>query len=151
MNTPNGKVGDVLELSSPVGNIPLLAIQAAEELDELARGRQSPSGSVAKIISVIRNSLFTNDAGAKKSFVDSTNITVFSRAYDGWVPENKIATTSKLVLKAKEIVKSLEQSSGAHKKADLEKLRDFCLALATATASYGEAIDDFRPSQSLWS
>src|SRR5947207_11033819 len=147
MPTPAAAISQQLELSNPTAEIPLLAIQAADELDELVHGRVASLEAVKALSEILKNSFRLNaDSDSRKSFIDSGNVAVFSRAIEDWEPENRIATVSELVNRAMEIVQNLERSESAHDNTFLEKMRDFCVALSTAAASYRQSIYDLRPS-----
>jgi len=149
MKTTPQDFHDSLELSSSGDDIPFLAIQAADELDELSRKKKSALVAVKKLGDVLKNSFPMTTAGqSKRRFVDSSNVAVFSRAIDKWDPQNQISSTQDLVTHATRIVKRLEGSAkGAKgKRTEYEEMRDFCLALATAAASYRESLEEFKPS-----
>lgn len=141
----NGRV----QLSSTNANIPLLAIEAANELDELIEGRTTELESVNRLAEVLRQSFRPDPSGERQSFVDSGTIAVFSQAIDELSAGKGVSTVNELVQQAMEIVKTLETSATGGPAQELEKIRDFCIALASAATAYQQSIFEMRPSNPL--
>jgi len=140
----NGRV----QLGSTDANVPLLSIEAANELDELIEGRATTLESVARLAEVLKQSFQLDPSEARRSFVDSGTVAVFSQAIDESSSGNSVSTMQELVQQATEIVKTLETATGGPTQ-ELEKLRDFCIALANASTAYQQSIFEMRPSDPL--
>jgi len=138
----NGRV----QLSSTDANIPLLAIEAANELDEIIEGRPSTLESVARLADVLKQSFQLDQAfEPRQNFVDSGTVAVFSQAIDESAGR-RVTTMEELVKQAMEIVKTLEASASGKQ---LEKIRDFCIALSSAAEAYQQSIFEMRPLNPL--
>jgi hypothetical protein len=143
--TQNGRV----QLSSTDANVPLLAIEAANELDELIEGRTTTLESVARLVEVLKQSFRLDASEARRSFVDSGTVAVFSQAIDESSVGHGVSTVPELVQQATEIVKTLETSAKDKRAKGLETMRDFCIALANASTAYQQSIFEMRPSNPL--
>jgi hypothetical protein len=141
----NGRV----QLSSTDANVPLLAIEAANELDELIEGRAATLSSVVRLVEVLRKSFRLDPSGGRQTFVDSGTVAVFSQAIDEFACGSGVSTVGELVQQAMEIVKTLETSAAGSQTAGLERMRDFCIALASAATAYQQSIFEMRPSNPL--
>ena len=143
--TQNGRV----QLSSTDANVPLLAIEAANEIDELIEGRQTTLDSVVRLAEVLKQSFRLDQPGVRQSFVDSGSVAVLSQAIDELSAGHRVSTVKELVEHATEIVKTLETSKTSSPTESLEKMRDFCIALASAATAYQQSIFEMRPSNPL--
>jgi hypothetical protein len=138
---------DRIELGSQEANIPRLAIEAANELDELVEGRPTGLDAVKRLAVVLKRSFQIDQSGEKReAFVDSGTVAVFSQAVDEVAAGAHITTISELVARAVEIVKGLEDSISNSENQGLKKMRDFCIALSNAAAAYQQSIDEMQPS-----
>ncbi len=147
MNTSGAIQNGMAELSSTDANIPLLAIEAANELDELVEGRHSSLESVARLAEILKRSFRLDQAGGRhQSFVDSGTVAVFSQAIDGSAAGERISSIDDLVARAVEIVDALEKSAAGNEGQSLKKMRDFCIALSKAAAAYQQSVYEMRPS-----
>jgi hypothetical protein len=147
VNANSGFESDQLELSSTDANIPLLAIEAANELDEIIEGRSTTTESVHRLADLLKKSFRLQSAsGAVDSFVDSGTVAVFSHAIDESAPGSNVATLDGLIKRATEIVGTLEKSSSGSVKSGLVTLRDFCIALSSAAAAYQQSVFELRPT-----
>lgn len=136
-----------IELSSTAANIPLVAAQAANELDELIEGRASSFNAVKGLADILKKS-FRLDAAFERqsSFIDSGSVAVFAQAFDEVSAGHEISSVDDLIKRAVEIVKSLEKSSSDGEHGGVKALRDFCIALSNAAAAYQQSVYDMRPS-----
>jgi hypothetical protein len=147
VRTNCGFENDQIELSSTDANIPLLAIQAANELDEIIEGRATPLDSVRRLADVLKKSFrLPPTTGAVNCFVDSGTVAVFSHAIDESGPGGDVATLEDLIKRATEIVSTLETSTNGGDHSGLGSLRDFCIALSGAAAAYQQSIFELRPA-----
>jgi hypothetical protein len=138
-----------VQLSSMDANVPLLSIEAANEIDELIAGRQTTLVSVVRLAEVLKQSFRLDQFDARHSFVDSGSVAVFSQAMDELSAGHGVSTVKELVQHAVEIVKTLEASKTDSPAASLEKMRDFCIALSSAATAYQQSIFEMTPSNPL--
>jgi hypothetical protein len=132
------------ELSNFELNVPLLAIKAANELDELMVGRSSGLTAVEQLTGRLDRS-FPVTSTDQNSFVDSETVAVFSEAISGI---EEVKTIEDLVARTREIAGNLKIVNVVLAKNDqeqLRKLRAYCLALASAAASFRNSVYEARP------
>lgn len=141
----NGQV----RLNSVEAKVPLLAIEAANELDELIEGRQAKLESVTRLADVLKQSFPFEVCGTSPAFIDSGTVAVFSQAMDESSCGRSASTVAELVENAMEIVKSLETSKTSSAGKSLERLRDFCIALSSAASAYQESVFEMVPENPL--
>jgi hypothetical protein len=147
MNAINLSVNENVELSSTEANVPLLAIEAANELDELIEGRITDLNSVKGLAEILRRSFkLGQPIGQKQGFVDSGTVAVFSQAIDESVTGHQIVTLDDLVARALEIVNNLENTAAGKDDIGINKMRDFCIALSNSAAAYQQSVYELRPS-----
>jgi hypothetical protein len=147
MTEANSIASGRIDLSSTEANIPLLAIEAANELDEFTEGRATSFDYVKRLAEILKKSFRLDQKSEhRQSFVDSGTVAVFSQAIDYLAPGEQISTLEELAQRAMEIVSGLEQSASSQEKFDLKKMRDFCIALSNAAAAYQQSIYEMRPS-----
>lgn len=138
-----------VQLGSTDANVPLLAIEAANEIDELLEGRKTTLVSIARLAEVLKQSFQLDQPDARHGFVDSASVAVFSQAMDE-LPEGRgVSTVKELVQHAMTIVKTLEGSKTDSSAASLEKMRNFCIALASAATAYQQSIFETTPPNPL--
>jgi hypothetical protein len=144
--TTTAKQNGRVQLSSTDVNIPLLAVEAANELDELIEGRTTTLESVSRLADVVKQSFRLGQSfEPRQNFVDSGTVAVFSQAIDESA-RRKVTTMQELVKQAMEIVRTLESSAPGM---NLEGTRDFCIALSSAAAAYQQSIFEMRPLNPL--
>lgn len=154
MTVPTATQNGLVKLNSTDANVPLLAIEAANEIDELIEGRPAELQSVARLAEVLKQSFPLGGAGGGTKgggtdFVDSGTVTVFSQALDEYCHGRTISTMKELVEHAIEIVKTLETAKKDSPTAGLEKLRDFCIALSSAASAFQESVFEIAPDNPL--
>lgn len=131
-----------VELNSFDSNVPLLAIEAANELDELIVGRGKSLDAVARLTALVQHS------GDPKSFLDSGAVAVFSEAIGEIDGPQQVKTIDELIARLKTIAGDLNLAKAAlaqNDPAQLQKLRAFCLALAASAASFRNSVYEVHP------
>lgn len=141
----NGRV----QLGSTDANIPLLAIQAANELDELVQGRKTEFQAVKRLAEVMKQSFPIESPSGGTAFVDSGTVAVLSQAMDELPDGPRASTMSELVDYALRVVKDLETFESASPTENLKAMRDFCIALASAASAYQQSIFEMAPTDPL--
>lgn len=134
-STPKGRPQELVALSSVRANIPTLALQAANELDDVLHQRRASSPTSKKLgellLSAIRGS---KRDGEPRTSVRSGTVAVFCHALHRSPYEQRVDNMEDFISVATNIGKELEAASSAQ--SEIEKLKQFCLALAKAAALY---------------
>jgi hypothetical protein len=127
-------------LTSTTVNIPLLAIDAANELDEMQHGRLKESASAKKLAAILTHS-FTNREAPSELTVKSGTVAVFCNALEsldaGGVQTNNFGDVIAAALK---YAKELSPKNRSKDNDALEDAKHFCIALAKAAAGYRESV-----------
>lgn len=144
MPTPENTI-DQSEIGTLQINIPLLAIEAADQLDDLALGQGTSSDAIESLADNLRRSFLFGEEG-QAGFVDSGTVAVLCDAFNGFQPERQITTMEELIKRALEIVGELDAASAKPNITQLEKMRDFCIALSAAAASFRNSVYEQQPS-----
>jgi hypothetical protein len=138
-----------VQLSSTGANVPLLAIEAASEIDELIEGRKTRLDSVTRLAEVLKLSFRLDEPGERQNFIDSGSVAVFSKAIDELSVGQGVSTVKELAQQAMKVVNDLETSQKGSPTATLEQMRDFCIALASAATAYQQSIFEMKPANPL--
>ena len=137
----------MLEDLNPTGReVATLALEAADEIDDLSLGKDPEPRATLKLAKGLKGSFVQSENPVvPKHFIDSETVAVLCNAlgHSGWGSE--VATIGDLVLKAKEISEALEKVVYHRNKADLDRARDFCVALANASSSFRQSVYELRP------
>ena len=127
-------------------NLPLLASQAAIELDVLLRNKKTDLSATKRLGQLLENSLeHAVTATSPSSLIDPTTVTLINRALleSQW---SKPQTTRQLVEQAWSLAKDLHQTEKDADHKSLKKVQAFCVALSECAASYLESVHSWRPS-----
>jgi hypothetical protein len=127
--------------TSPSVNIPLLAIDAANELDEIAHGRLSHSESAHRLADLLVGS-FSGAGGSEPLEIKSGTVAVFCHAIESLQGVPKVTTYEELIARALEYAGDLNAAESPSNTARLESMKNFCLALSRASASYRRPVQD---------
>jgi hypothetical protein len=118
-------------------HLALLAVQAADEIDELrSSGNPSGLGSVKSLAE-----LLTQTFSARRE-VDSGAVALFYHALGDSQWGGETGTVGDLVARVKEVADGLETASVTTEDVRLERVRVFCLALANAVIGYRRPYSD---------
>ncbi len=132
-------------LSSQSARIPLLAIRAANELDEVAHGRIAYSASARELGDLLLNSFsMATDANAPVP-IKSGTVAVFCHAIEGLQQGSKVTSFKELVTMALDYAKTLEAADGNPEKSEVERMKLFCIALSRAAATFRSSIHERKP------
>ena len=141
---PELKTDEILRALDP--DLPLLASQAAIELDTLIRKKTTKLSATRRLASLLSKSFEGAQKGPQHhSLVDPATVTLVSRAFlqshSGGPP---VRTVNDLVREASKVAVSLKNTHPDAGQKSLEKARGFCAALAESAASYLQSrYDDF--------
>jgi hypothetical protein len=152
-----------LKVLSP--DLPMLASQAAIELDNLILKKGSGLKAVKQLARLLTNSFGTSEepvsqravpepsTGAheepvvRRAVPDPSTVAVMSRAFDtpGW--GRPVKTVSDLVEEAWGVASGLENAgSQINNKGEIARFRAFCAQLALSSARYLQSVAESRPA-----
>lgn len=120
-------------------NLPLLAILAASELDEISKGRAPETDHLKELSDFLRNS-FQPVAPSRELLVNSSSVAVFSEALSELPSQSKPVTIDDLVARALELAYQLNPSELSANRQSLAGLKRFCIALSTSAAAFRSTI-----------
>lgn len=114
------------------GDLPSLASRAAIELDNMILGNADDLAVVRRLARLLAESLeAVPDPASPESLVDPATVLVMNSAIlDAHVADRPLQTLRDLVSESMRIRETLESISGLTPKADLERMRSFCVALS---------------------
>lgn len=120
-------------------NIPRLALNAANELDDVERGLREESPSAEQLRLVLINS-FGNGKAATEITATSGTVAVVCNALELLRTGKKINDLGELVTIAKKYAEQLNGTKITGGKSTIVTAKNFCIALAKAAASYRESV-----------
>lgn len=121
-------------------HLSLIASQAAIELDNLRLGTATDFEAVTKLASRLKDSMGEiPGSGRTKGLMDPQAIHILSQAYTEAEGET-IKTVDELAHKALLLADGLGDAKESSAKDQIEKLRDFCIALSRIASSYRKSV-----------
>jgi hypothetical protein len=126
-------------------DLPLLASQAALELDNLLLGEKVEPMALRQLGKALKNSFTGTGSTPRKSLVDPGVVAVIGRALNASDVMKSASTVDELDNKAWEVVGQMDQIGEHGDSNDVKKVRDFCVALSDYAASYRQALSDADP------
>ncbi len=122
-------------------DLPMLASQAAIELDNIRLGRSDETPAVDRLRGLLENSIESDpSAPGHRALIDSTTVTLIERALsDSYQTAPK--TLDELLQKACEVADNLKTPVATQ----IERVRAFCVALSRC-ASYYQSTNRVRAS-----
>ncbi len=128
--------------------LPLLASEAAIELDTIIAGEEVEPRAIHRLAKILRNSLETSAETAPgstgaKSLMDPATINVLSRALV--TSGDEVTDLQQLIVKAGSLADRLVETNSTTKPETLEWFRTFCVALSRYAAAYRQSIHDLQP------
>jgi|SRR5665213_562833 len=127
-------------------DLPFLASEVAVDLDNLLANRSKELNAIHRLAARLKNSIeFSASGGPPRSLMDPATLTVLGEAMTQGSTGSSSAKIDDVLSEAAKIGKVLETVDSAQNRKDLERARDFCVALSKAAASYRRAIRDLRP------
>jgi hypothetical protein len=128
-------------------DLPSLAIEAAIDLENIRLKRGETFDAISRLARLLKHS--TQPANSNSEYVsslDAGTITVLNEAVAGWTHSGKsLRSVKDLLGKAQVMANMLSRENLGREPQDLERARDFCVALARASAAYYSAIMDPGP------
>ena len=136
---------DALRALDP--DLPLLASEAAVEMDNLLAQRTQDLTAMRRLGARLRNSIQIGTAGGPaRSLMDRPTLTVLGEAVAEATRSESLQRIEDLLGRAARIADLLFVDPPAGSTDELMQARDFCLALSRAVMAYHRSILDLRPS-----
>ena len=134
-------------LSALDPDLPFLASEAAVDIDNLLAQRREDFTAIHRLARRLRNSIESGTAGGPpRSLMDPATLTVLGEAISQSGGTSASPRIADLLAHAEYIANALSHESLSLDKKELERVRDFCIALSDAAAAYRKSIHDLRPS-----
>ena len=128
-------------------DLPMLASQAAIEVDNAILGRATDFDALKQVVQFLRSSFerpMPSQGG--KYNLDLRAITIVGRVLFDVGYAKQVDTVSDLVNKAWEIADRMEKSTADSDTPTLEQIRAFCIAVANGASSYWQSLQDLKPT-----
>jgi hypothetical protein len=134
-NSGSGK--ETVQVVLPLDpNFGFLALKAAIAIDDMLRGERPPLESIGQLAKSLRE---TTEVGSGSpswtSFADPLSADMLRGPLEQNGPK-PINTVQDLIQRADEVASSLQGAKLGTDKEELERLRDFCLALSQVSSAY---------------
>lgn len=128
-------------------DLPMLASQAAIELDGLILGHQQPLAAAAQLASRLQQSIPDDRSPLPKSLASPAFSLLSEAMVRGGVTDQPPTSVDELIREASRIARQLRgpEDPGDSDKSRLRQLRDFCIALSRCSAAYQRSIHELRP------
>jgi hypothetical protein len=127
-------------------SLPLLAAEAALELDEVRLGKLDVSQAAAQLAEMLQNS-FRRSSGQpeERYLIDPGALTVLTDAVTRCRAGQEEKDLPALVEEAWYISRGLTNAAGGNQRDQIEELRDFCVALSRCAGAYVETVRGSSP------
>lgn len=145
--SPLSNTSRPLRLYDP--DLPMLAAQAAIELDSLRRGKRIGLSTVNEISDRLKGSLEGSPGNGKRAVLDSSTFAIVGPALDTSEWSGRVTTTDQLITGAGDIADAMNKLDEKAETAQIEKIRNFCVALSKYAAAYRQALQDLEPTHSF--
>jgi len=145
--SPLASASPTLRIYDP--DLPMLAAQAAIELDSLRRGKPIGLDTVSAVGNRLKSSVAISPSTGKRAVIDSSTFVIVGQALDTTVCSGRLKTTEQLINGTGEIgelMTQLKEDAGAE---EVEKIRNFCVALSKYAAAYRQSLHDLEPTHSF--
>ncbi len=149
------KVKNMSPFSAPTSlrlydpDLPMLAAQAAIELDSLRRGRRIGLSTVNEIGNRLRVSLEGSIANGKRAVLDSSTFAIVGPALDTTEWAGPVKTTNELITGAGDIADAMTKLAEDAQAEQVEKIRNFCVALSKYATAYRQSLQDLEPTHTF--
>jgi len=139
------KNGNVLRVLDP--DLPFLAAEAAVDIDNLLSSRSEDLTAIRRLAEQLKNSLKLRPLGEQpRSLMDPATLTVLGEAMLKVLHPFPPSKFEDLLSEASKIAEELSNAEPTSNPKEMQKARNFCLALSRAAAAYSKSIRDLRPS-----
>lgn len=127
-------------------DLPMLAVEAAIELDMIIEGNKAEPKSLNKLAQLLSNSWVDLSETDKKSNLDPATISALDQAMQEAEFSGRRISVDDLTTRAIQLAEQLRDTSkNKTENGDLQKLHRFCLALSDLAASYRQQVFDEEP------
>jgi hypothetical protein len=130
-------------------DLPMLAAQAAIELDSLRRGKRIGLSTVNEIGNRLRSSLEGSIETGKRAVLDSSTFAIVGPALDTTEWAGRVKTTDELISGLGGIADAMNKLAEDANAEQIEKIRNFCVALSKYAAAYRQSLQDLEPTHSF--
>jgi hypothetical protein len=128
-------------------NLPFLASEAAVDIDNLLLHQSRELKSIRTLAKRLNNSIEAGTLdGPNHSLMDPATLTVLNEAFAEAFKSASLQRVEDLLGEAAKIARLLSSLEPENISTELEKARDFCVALSRAAVAYRRSIKDVRPS-----
>lgn len=128
-------------------DLPFLASEVAIDVDNMLLGISDDKTAMRKLANKLLQSTDPATAGGPpRSRMDMATLTVLGEAISEIVDMQSLKKVEDLLAEASQIANVLASVNPQNDRDELERARNFCVALSRAAASYSESIRDLRPS-----
>jgi hypothetical protein len=131
---------------------PMLATQAAVELDGLRLKNAGKTDAVQKLSELLKTSFNlgeSNSSVQSSSLLEPSTVVLVGRALEA-IPDNHVANVAEVQEKLSEVASWLDGVAMNDESPHLVVLRDFCLALARAASLHHRTFSDEMPEHSYY-
>lgn len=126
--------------------LPLLASEAAIDLDNLLAGRDSDLTVIHSLAHLLKNFInFESEDSSSNTLMDFATISVLSEAIVQTRNDFSYKKIEELLKEAEKIASELLSDELLNNAESLKRARDFCVALSTAVMAFHKSIRDLRP------
>lgn len=127
-------------------DLPFLASEAAIDIDNLLSNRSKEVTAIRLLADQLRNSIEISSSGEPlRSLMDQATLTILGEAVARTAGEAYSKKVDDLLSEAVKISKELSSDEPTRNPKELERARDFCVALSTAVVAYHKSISDLTP------
>ena len=127
-------------------DLPFLATEAAIDIDNLLSNRSKEFAAIKRLAEQLRNSIEISAAGEPpRSLMDPATLTVLGEAVARASGEQYSKKVEDLLAAAAKISVELSSDDPIKNIKELERARDFCIALSTSVVAYHKSISDLSP------
>jgi len=129
-------------------NLPFLASEAAVDIENLLAHRCEDLKAIRTLANRLKNSIEAGTVGSPhlRSLMDPATLTILNEAVAEVFKSASLQRVEDLLGEAAKMASLLSSADPKNISADLEKARDFCVALSRAAVAYRRSIKDLRPS-----
>jgi len=129
-------------LTSRSINLPGLAIDAANELDDIENGIRSESPAAARLGQILKQSFASASRREPQITAKSGTVAVFCDALESLQVYSDTNDYKTIVLKAQDYARQLKAQKSPEGQTTLTDIKIFCIALAKAAAGHRESVID---------
>ena len=132
-------------LSAQDPDLPLLASEAAIDIDNLLSERSKDLTAIKRLAECLHNSIETGTSGSQpRALMDPATLSVLGEAVSGTLNGGPLKKLEDLLVKASKIAGTLSSDTPMENPDELRQAQDFCIALSRLVMAYHKSIEDLR-------